>query len=148
MKKKTSDSSSAQKSEAGTSDVSTLLANKRTDMAIDRTLWAAQRTLMGWVRTALSMISFGFTIGKLGQTIQDIQVTGLRGTRMIGIDTIAYFLVIIGTLALSGAAFQYRRRVHKLREQGLPIQLSIEFIVAVVLSVMGIVAFGALVMKL
>jgi putative membrane protein len=148
MKKKTSDSSSAQKSEAGTSDVSTLLANKRTDMAIDRTLWAAQRTLMGWIRTALSMISFGFTIGKLGQTIQDIEVTGLRHTRMIGIDTIAYFLVIIGTLALSGAAFQYRIRVHKLHEQGLPIHLSIEFIVAVVLSVMGIVAFGALVMKL
>lgn len=139
--------STVPKPEAGTSDA-TLLAQTRTDLAMDRTYWAAQRTLMGWIRTSLSMISFGFTIGKLGQSLQEVQVTGLRGTSMIGIDTLAYFLVIIGTVALFGAAVQYKKRVHNLLEQGLPRQLSIEFGVALVLSVMGIVAFGALVMKL
>ena len=46
-----------------------------------------KRSLMAWLRTSLSMISFGFTIGKLGQTLQEINVTGLRGMHMIGIDS-------------------------------------------------------------
>ena len=132
---------------ADTTDTSTLLAHERTSLAMDRTYWAAQRTLMGWIRTALSMISFGFTIGKLGQTLQNIEVTSLRGMRMIGIDSIAYFLVILGTTALLAAALQYSRRVHELWKQGLQRKPSIEFWVALVLSLMGIVAFGTLVLK-
>jgi putative membrane protein len=140
--------STTQIPKADTNDKGTLLAHKRTDLAMDRTYWAAQRTLMGWIRTSLSMISFGFTIGKLGQTLQVFEVKGLRGTKMIGIDTIAYFLVIIGTTALLGAAVQYSRRVHVLCEQGLDRQISIEFVVAIVLSVMGLVAFSSLVMNI
>ena len=136
-----------QKPGADTTDTSTLLAYKRTSLAVERTYWAAQRTLMGWIRTALSMISFGFTIGKLGQTLQEIKVTGLGGMRMIGIDSIAYFLVILGTTALLAAALQYSRRVHELWKQGLQRKPSIEFWVALVLSLMGIVAFGTLVLK-
>jgi len=127
-----------------TTDTSTLLAHERTSLAMDRTYWAAERTLMGWIRTALSMISFGFTIGKLGQTLKDIQVTGLRGMHMIGIDSIAYFLVILGTVALLAAAVQHSRRVHELCEQGLRRQPSIAFWVALVLSLMGLVAFSTL----
>jgi len=133
---------------ADTTDTSTLLAHQRTSMAMDRTYWAAERTLMGWIRTALSMISFGFTIGKLGQTLQNIEVTSLRGVHMIGIDSIAYFLVILGTTALLAAAVQYSRRVHRLYEQGLRRQPSIAFWVALVLSLMGLVAFSTLVLNL
>jgi len=129
---------------ADTTDTSTLLAHERTSLAMDRTYWAAERTLMGWIRTALSMISFGFTIGKLGQTLKDIQVKGLGGMHMIGIDSIAYFLVILGTGALMAAAVQYSRRVHELCEQGLRRQPSIAFWVALVLSLMGLVAFSTL----
>lgn len=137
-----------QKTEPGARDVGTILAHKRTDLAMERTYWAAQRTLMGWIRTSLSMISFGFTIGKLGQSLKEIEVKGLAGTSMIGVDTIAYILVIIGTLALLGAALQYRKRVSSLIEQGLRRQLSIEFAVSLVICVMGFVAFGTLVMKI
>ena len=133
---------------ADTTDTSTLLAHERTSLAMDRTYWAAERTLMGWIRTALSMISFGFTIGKLGQTLQNIEVTSLRGVHMIGIDSIAYFLVILGTTALLAAAVQYSRRVHKLYGQGLRRQPSIAFWVALVLSLMGLVAFSTLVLNL
>ncbi len=132
---------------ADMTDISTRLAYERTDMAMERTYWAAQRTLMGWIRTALSMISFGFTIGKLGQTLHDVEVAGLRGMRMIGIDSIAYFLVVLGTGALLAAAFQYSRRVHELSKQGLRRQPSIEFWVALVLSAMGIFAFSTLVLN-
>jgi putative membrane protein len=114
---------------------------------MDRTYWAAERTLMGWIRTALSMISFGFTIGKLGQTLQNIEVTSLRGVHMIGIDSIAYFLVILGTTALLAAAVQYSRRVHELYGQGLRRQPSIAFWVALVLCLMGLVAFSTLVLN-
>jgi len=74
---------------ADTIDTSTLLAHQRTSLAMERTYWAAERTPMGWIRTALAMISFGFTIGKLSQTLYDVEVMGLRGMRMIGINSIA-----------------------------------------------------------
>ncbi|HSA61513.1 MAG TPA: DUF202 domain-containing protein [Nitrospiraceae bacterium] len=133
---------------ADMADTSTHLAHERTSLAIERTYWAAERTLMGWIRTALAMISFGFTIGKLGQTLHDVDVTGFRGMRMIGIDSIAYFLVILGTGALLAAAVQFSRRVHELSKQGLRRQPSIEFWVALVLSAMGIFAFSTLALNL
>ncbi|HAR96507.1 MAG TPA: hypothetical protein DCR97_11180 [Deltaproteobacteria bacterium] len=117
-----------------------------THLALDRTYWAAQRTLMGWIRTALAMISFGFTIGKVGQTLQEIEVKGLQGMRMIGIDSIAYFLVILGTAALLAAAVQFSRRVYELTKDGLQPRPSIEFWVALVLSLMGLVALSTLVL--
>ena len=40
-------------------------------LALDRNKLAAERTLMAWVRTSLSMISFGFTIYKFLQAIDE-----------------------------------------------------------------------------
>ncbi len=131
------------------SDRGTRLAMKRTELAIGRTYWAAERTLMGWIRTALSMISFGFTIGKLGQVLQQVEVRKvLGGVREISVASIAYLLVVLGTVALLAAAVQYSRIVHDLREQGLRPTPSIAFVVAMVLSVGGGFAFAALVLKL
>ena len=62
-----------------TGDVSTGLAYQRTDLALDRNQLAAERTLMGWIRTALAMISFGFTIGKLGQVVDSVNAKGILG---------------------------------------------------------------------
>lgn len=118
-----------------------------THLALERTYWAAERTLMGWIRTALAMIGFGFTIGKLGQTLANIEVTGLRGIRTIGIDSIAYFLVILGTAALLAASLQFSRRVYVLTKEGLQPRPSIEFLVSVVLFLMGVFAFSTLVLK-
>lgn len=128
-------------------DTGTVLAQERTDLAVERTYWAAERTLMAWIRTALSMISFGFTIGKLGEAIGDIEVPGLRGMRMVGTGTIAYFLVFLGTAALLVAAVQYSLRVQELCERGLRRQPSVEFVVALLLVVLGICAFGSLALK-
>jgi putative membrane protein len=116
-----------------------------TKLAMDRTYWAAERTLMGWIRTALSMISFGFTIGKVGQTLQNVDVKGLRGMREIGVNSIAYLLVTLGTVSLFAAAVQYSRRVYELQVHGQRVRPSIGFVVALVLGVMGIVAFSSLV---
>ncbi|MBN2437814.1 MAG: DUF202 domain-containing protein [Deltaproteobacteria bacterium] len=133
---------------AQTSDVSTRLAHERTDLAMDRNYLAADRTLMAWIRTALSMISFGFTIGKLGQVLKDVEVKGAFHTRMVSVESIAYFLTILGTLSLLGAAFQHWVRMRQLRAMGCYIPVSLSFIVALVLAVVGGFALSSLILAL
>jgi putative membrane protein len=136
-------------SAAPTGDVNTTLAHQRTDLALDRNYMAADRTLMAWIRTALAMISFGFTIGKLGQVMQSVEVPGFFGnTRMMSVEGIAYFLTILGTLSLLGAAFQYWNRVRELRAMGLRRQVSISFIVSLLLSAVGGFALSSLILAL
>jgi len=121
-----------------------------TNLAMDRNYMAAERTLMAWIRTALSMISFGFTIGKLGQVISSVEVKSLvlGHTRMIGVESIAYFLVILGTVALLMATIQHRVRMHQLYEMGLRRQVSTSFVVASLLIVVGGFAMTSLVMAI
>src|SRR5689334_20870452 len=81
-------------------------------LALDRSQLAAERTLMAWVRTALSMISFGFTIYKFLQVLQeDSKVSMLRPQtpRNVGLT-----LIGIGTLSLVVACLQHRKYIAKL----------------------------------
>ena len=133
----------------GATDVGTRLAHERTDLALVRNYMAAERTLMAWIRTALSMISFGFTIGKLGEVLKDVEVKGPLGhIRDFSVESIAYFLVILGTLALLGATVQHWLEVRECRALGLRRRFSIAFVVALLLSVFGGFALSALVLKL
>ena len=132
-----------------TGDVSTRLAHERTDLALDRNYLAAERTLMAWIRTLLSMISFGFTIGKLGQVLHEVEVKGVLGhVRTMSTERIADFLVVLGTAALIGAALQYWQRMRQLRAMGLGRQLPITLIVALLLAALGGFALSALVLAL
>ena len=125
---------------------STELAHERTDLAVLRSYMAAERTLMAWIRTTLSMISFGFTLAKLGQAMHDIEVRRLLGgVQIVGVRRIGYFLVVLGTLALFGATLQYRAEIKELRRQGLTKRFSISVIVAGVLILLGGFAFTSLV---
>lgn len=61
--------------------------------------------------------------------------------RTVSIEQLSYFLVVLGTTALLGAALQHRLRVHELYELGgLRRQLSTTFIVALLLPAVGIFA--------
>lgn len=118
-------------------------------LAVERSYLAADRTLMAWIRTALSMIGFGFTIGKLGQTVSEIELKGgLRGPRMVSVESIAYFLVILGTSALLAALLQYLINIGEYAAMGLRHRISISFVVGVVLVAVGGLAFTALVMQM
>jgi putative membrane protein len=121
-----------------------------THLAAERSYMAAERTLMAWIRTALSMISFGFTIGKLGQTVTEVQVkgVGLRAGRMVSVESVAYFLVIVGTLALLGAILQYLVSIAEYAAMGLRRRVSISFFVALVLVLLGGFALTSLVIRL
>ena len=105
---------------------------------------AAERTLMAWIRTSLAMISFGFTIGKLGDALASAEV------RLFGHDTdiigVAYFLVIVGTLALILAALQYRRDMRLVRPHTSAFP-NVTFVVAILLSLLGLFVFADLVTR-
>jgi len=133
----------------GATDVGTRLAHERTDLALLRNYMAVERTLMAWIRTSLSMISFGFTIGKLGQVMTDVEVRGFLGrVRDLSVESIAYFLVILGTLSLLGAVVQHWLEVRNLRAMGFRRRFSIAFVVALLLSVVGGFALSSLILKL
>ncbi len=120
-----------------------------TNLAMDRTYLACERTLMAWIRCSLSMIGFGFAIGKLGQVMHSIEFKGLLGnTRTVGVKSLAYFLVVLGTVALLGATLQHWHRLRVLRAMGQSYQFSITFIVALVLAAIGGFALTSLVLAL
>jgi inner membrane protein YidH len=121
------------------------MAATRTDLALDRSAMASERTLMAWIRTALAMISFGFTIGKLGDVMSSAKLTILG--RTTDIAGVAYYLVVLGTLSLVLAAVQYRIELAALVRQGLTGPPRLAFLVAVLLSVLGIVVFTDLVTR-
>ncbi len=129
-------------------DTGTELAHERTDLAIDRSYLAAERTLMAWIRTALSMISFGFTIGKLGQVLKDVEFKGLLGNvRTVSIQSLALFLVILGTLALLVAALQHWKYIRSLHKMGFPRRFNLSFYVSLILVVIGGFALTSLAMS-
>jgi uncharacterized membrane protein YidH (DUF202 family) len=76
------------------------------------------------------MISFGFTLGKLGQAVSEIEVKGFRGIREVGVESMACALVIFGTSTLLAATVQYSVRAYNLHKQGLRPRPSIAFMVA------------------
>jgi len=125
-------------------DPSVQMAQERTHLAVERSGMAAERTLMAWIRTALSMISFGFTIGKLRDVLQSATVTVAFG-REVDVLGVAYYLVILGTLTLILAASQYRLSVAPLLRQGLAQRFSLAFFIAMLLSVFGVLVFADLV---
>ena len=105
---------------------------------------AAERTLMAWIRTSLAMISFGFTIGKLGDALSSVEVHVFgRDTDIIGV---AYFLVVVGTLALILAALQYRSDMRLVRPHTRTLP-NVTFVVAILLSVLGLFVFADLVTR-
>ena len=129
-------------------DRSTRLAYERTNLGLERTYMATERTLQAWIRTTLSMISFGFTLGKLSQVLHDVEVQGLFRTRTVSITSIAYFLVLLGTAALFAAIVQHWFSVRELRARGLRKRVSIAFVIAILLAATGGFAFTALTIKL
>ena len=119
---------------------------KLTDtLALDRTRLAAERTLMAWLRTSLSMISFGFTIYKFLQVIQE-QGTAPNlhphAPRFLGL-----MLVGIGTFAVIIACVQHWQYVRKLRPDQPYKPWDLTFIVACFIGILGLLMFGSIILR-
>lgn len=116
-----------------------------TQLAIERTRLAYERTLMAWVRTGTSLITFGFTIYKFFEEFhaaQHVVRTGLIGAREFGI-----IMISIGLIAVLLATFQHVRTMHQLRVQYGRVPYSLAAIVALLISLLGIVALIAVIYR-
>ena len=116
-----------------------------TQLAVDRTRLAHERTLMAWVRTATSLISFGFTIYKFFQYLQ--QKNEVRADRIFGPREFALVMIGIGLTALLLATVQHRRDMVTLRAMYPGVPNSLGTVLAGLLSILGIGAFIAVVFR-
>lgn len=116
-----------------------------TDLAFERTRMAAERTLIAWIRTALSMISFGFTIYKFLEAMQESQKVHLQpnGPRNLGLTLIA-----LGTTGLIIACIQHRSLLKQLHySTSVGTRWSLAMMVAVAISVLGVLAFASIALQ-
>jgi inner membrane protein YidH len=126
---------------------STELADDRTRMALDRTLVAQDRTLLAWVRTATSMISFGFTIYKFFQSVQ--QATP-DTPHLIGPRGLAMVMIAIGVGGLTIATIEYRVQMKQLHTQYVaygPFRRSLAAGVAMTIATLGVLGFVLVVFR-
>ncbi len=117
------------------------LAQERTNLALERTRLALERTLMAWVRTAASLISFGFTIYKAFQFLQENQ-SGRVIHRVISPREFGMIMIALGIGSLTLATLQHRTELRELyRGSGRTPPRSVAGLVATVISFLGILAF-------
>jgi putative membrane protein len=137
---------SSQPNESPAKDRGTILAEERTDVALDRTRMAAERTLMAWVRTTLSMISFGFTIFKFFQYLQQAGTATRWRPEMP--ENLGIFLVILGTGMLSLAIVQHWVFLKRLKDRsGKKMPVSLALVAAFFITLMGFFALANLLFK-
>ena len=119
-----------------------------TMLAVERTRLAHERTLIAWLRTAISMISFGFTIYKFFQAQAD-QGAAAATRRLLGPREFALVMIGIGLVALVMAAYQHRQSMKRLRAESdhITVPVSIGMLVAVLFSLLGVLAFVAVLLR-
>jgi putative membrane protein len=138
---------SSQPNESTAKDRGTILAEERTDVALDRTRMAAERTLMAWVRTTLSMISFGFTIFKFFQYLQQAATATRWHPQMP--KNLGLFLVILGTGLLCLAIVQHWVFLRRLKDMsGKKMPISLALVAAFFITLMGFFALANLLFRI
>jgi putative membrane protein len=116
-----------------------------TRLAVDRTRLSHERTLMAWVRTATSLISFGFTIYKFFQL--ELKGQLVRPERLIGPREFALIMIAIGLVALLMATIDHRRSMQAMRAEFGRAPVSPAAVVAGLVSLLGILALVAVVLR-
>ena len=116
-----------------------------TKLAVDRTRLAHERTLMAWVRTATSLISFGFTIYKFFQF--ELKAQPPDAAHLIGPRGFALVMIAIGLVALLLSTLEHRRSLQAMRAEFGDIPGSTAAIVAALISLLGLLAFVAVLMR-
>lgn len=129
-------------------DNSTELSARRTGMSFQRTRMSADRTLMPVIRTSLSLISFGFTIFQLFQSLRDQTIlTSAAPARNFGTALVALGIgmLIIGIIYHLQFMRALRTERHEMAEDGLihgksPFPLSFTLVTALLLLALGVAA--------
>lgn len=127
------------------------LAESRTNLAASRTLMAADRTLMAWVRTALSMISFGFTIYKV---LEGLQQSGSEVAARASLavktspENVGLFLIGLGTVSMVMGTLEYWHNIKELRKIQHFRILRPAFVMALIISITGLATFVSVIAKI
>ena len=117
-----------------------------TKLAIERTFLAYERTLMAWTRTSVSLISFGFTLFKFFQYL--VQREPERHTDYIlGPRTIGVLMIGIGTFMLLLASVMHRKQMIQLRKSYPEMPFSQSLILAVLITLFGLLMFTAVLLS-
>ncbi len=115
-----------------------------TELALDRTRLAYDRTLLAWIRTATSLISFGFTIYKFFQYMDEKQP---GRERLFGPRAFALFMIGTGLIALLLATIGHRRHLQTMRAKYGHVQYSLAAILGALISLLGLLSFLAVVFR-
>jgi len=113
------------------------------ELAMDRSRMASERTLMAWLRTALSMISFGFTIFKFLEALQ--QQATVKALRPDSPRNVGLALIGIGTVALLLACVQHRRYLRALGPDQARAGLDLPLLVSGFVALLGLLMFVSVV---
>jgi putative membrane protein len=116
-----------------------------TRLAVDRTRLAHERTLMAWVRTATSLISFGFTIYKFFQF--ELKGQPPNPDHLVGPRGFALVMIAIGLVALLLSTLEHRQSMQAMRAEFGHIPRSTAAVVAGLVSLLGILALVAVVLR-
>jgi putative membrane protein len=119
-------------------------------LALDRTRLAFERTTMAWVRTATSLITFGFSVYKFFH-LSTAQAAAAReaADRVIGPREFALMMIGIGILSLLIATAQHVQSMREMRRQApaMNIPHSLAVLVGALMSVLGVLAFVAVILR-
>jgi putative membrane protein len=120
------------------------MVDTSTELALARTRAAYERTMMSWIRTATSLITFGFSVYKFFQL--EAPARQLQN-HLIGPRQFALALVSIGLLSLVIATIEYHHNIQTLQAPRVENQRSLAVIVAALISLLGILALAAMVIR-
>jgi putative membrane protein len=109
-----------------------------TRLAFARTYLAYERTQMAWVRTSLTLISFGFTIAKFFEFLHEKNQEHLPRMAPRSVGTL---MIAIGLVSLTLASVQHHRAIRVLRKESPNLPASLAGVTAVLLALLGILAF-------
>lgn len=120
-----------------------------TRLALDRTRIAYERTLMAWVRTGTSLITFGFAVYKFFQLEMEgvTPRAGLIATAVVGPREFGLVLIGIGLLSLLIGSFEHARDLRVLRENYSDMPYSGTRLIALLMGMLGLLAFAGLVYR-
>jgi putative membrane protein len=125
---------------------STAIPPTTQQLAVTRTSLALERTMMAWVRTAVSLITFGFTVYKFFQYMQD-KGERPRADRLVGPREFGMMLIILGLATLLMATIQNRRTLKVLEAQGAGSHYSLAGMLAAMIAFLGILSLLAAIFR-
>jgi putative membrane protein len=120
------------------------LMDARTRLAYVRTHLANERTQLAWVRTSLALISFGFSIATFFELIH-AKEDGVHP--MMQPHTVGILMVSIGLLALAISLVQHRAMHSKLNRECPGLPLSLSWMTATLIALLGLLALAATLLR-